>query len=150
MAGSPNHGNWLQGKYVLKNPNKYVVNTKFIHYKSSFERKMFKYFDETKSVVSWGYEIVSVPYMFNGGNHNYFIDIYAEIMNKKGTVDRYLIEIKPKKQVTPPKNSPRRNQANFRKEMAVYQQNSAKWRYAEAYANNNNMKFKILTEEQIF
>lgn len=140
---------WLQGKYVLKNPNKYVVNTKFIHYKSSYERRCFKYFDESKSVISWGYETVSVPYQFTGKSHTYFIDIYAEIRNAKGGVDRYLIEIKPKKQVSAPKNSPRRNQTNYKKELLIYNMNCAKWRYAESYAKQNGMKFKIMTEDQI-
>lgn len=141
---------WIQGKYNLKNPNKYLINTKFIHYKSSYERACFKYFDENPSIVKWGYETVSVPYVFEGKNHTYFIDVYAEIRTKSGDIVRHLIEIKPKKQVLPPKNSKKRNQKSFLKELRVYNMNSAKWSYAERYAKNNGMVFKILTEEQIF
>ena len=45
-----------KGKFKPKYPNKYQGDIKEIVYRSSWELKMMKYCDTSKSIVEWGSE----------------------------------------------------------------------------------------------
>ena len=102
------------------------------------------------NVVRWSFEAVRVPYLSPVDNkvHFYIPDFLIEI--KKGNlVETLLIEIKPKKQTKRPEAN-KKQKKTILMENLTYAVNIAKWKAAEKYCNENGIKFKILTEEDLF
>ena len=69
-----------KGKFKPKNPTKYQGDIKEIVYRSSWELKMMKYCDTTKSIIEWGSEELVIPYVspWDGRYHRYFPDFYIK------------------------------------------------------------------------
>jgi hypothetical protein len=59
-----------------------------------------------------------------------------------------MIEIKPSRQVGKPK-APKRKTKSYMRESFEYIKNQAKWSAAKVYCEDNNMKFKIITEKDL-
>ena len=59
-----------------------------------------------------------------------------------------MIEIKPSRQSVRPK-TPKRKTKSYMRENMEYIKNQAKWSAAMEYCENNNMKFKIITEKEL-
>jgi len=108
------------------------------------------YCDRTASVIEWGSEEIVVPYKspWDGRIHRYFPDFYCKIKQHDGTIKKLVIEVKPKKQTKPPKE-PQRKTKSYLNEIKAWGVNSAKWKYATEWCNNNGMEFKILTEDDL-
>ena len=89
-----------KGKYVPKNPKKYKGNPQRIVYRSLWERKFMVYLDTTEAIIEWGSEEIIIPYLspVDGKVHRYFPDFYIKVRKHDGTVERSIIEIKPKVQ----------------------------------------------------
>lgn len=140
-----------QGKYSLKNPEKYLGDVEKLEFKSSFEEQAFKFCDNNFNVLFWGYEIIPIKYLKpvkNGYKPSIYIpDLYLEYINKENCVIKELIEIKPIKQTKKSRstNSLRKIQENY-----VYEVNIAKWQAAEKWCNKNGIKFSVATEKSIF
>ena len=68
------------------------------------------YCDTNDSVIEWGSEEVIIPYLspWDGRIHRYFPDFYIKIKQHDGSVKKFIIEIKPKKQCSPPEKKPKR------------------------------------------
>jgi len=139
-----------KGKYNPRNPQKYKGNSLNIIYRSLWERKFMVYCDRTVSVIEWGSEEIIVPYKspWDGKIHRYFPDFYCKIKQHDGTIKKLVIEVKPKKQTKPPKE-PQRKTKSYLNEIKAWGVNSAKWKYATEWCNNNGMEFKILTEDDL-
>ena len=108
------------GRYNIINSNKYVGDPQRIYYRSLWERKFMKYCDLNDAILEWGSEEIIIPY----------------------------IEVKPKKQTRPPKPVFKKTK-KFINEVKTYSINEAKWKSAKAWCENNNMEFKILTEDHL-
>ena len=95
-----------KGKYHPTKREKYRGDVNNIIYRSLWERSFMKYCDDNPDVVEWLEEIV-IPYIspIDGKRHRYFPDFYVK--TSKG--DKFLVEIKPKRQTKPPK-IPKRKQ----------------------------------------
>lgn len=146
---------WYQGVYVVKNKEKYIGN-KNPEYRSSYENRLCHYMDYSKSVRRWGYEILEIPYSYDldrsRKKRNYVLDFYAEIVDKNGKLNKYVIEVKPKKQLNrpdPPKNKNKKRIKRYIYEMKMYIKNQNKWKYAKAWCRRNGMIFKIITEKEL-
>ena len=139
-----------KGRYTPKNPSKYVGNTNNIVYRSLWERKFMIYCDQSDAILEWGSEEVVIPYRspWDGRVHRYFPDFYIKTKRHDGTVRRLIIEVKPKKQTVAPKE-PQRRTKRWLNEMKTWGVNSAKWKYATEWCENNGMEFKILTEDDL-
>tara|TARA_Y100000593_G_scaffold81895_1_gene153468 strand:- start:141 stop:584 length:444 start_codon:yes stop_codon:yes gene_type:complete len=139
-----------KGRYTPKNPSKYVGNTNNIVYRSLWERKFMVYCDQSDAILEWGSEEVVIPYRspWDGRVHRYFPDFYIKTKRHDGTVRRLIIEVKPKKQTVAPKE-PQRRTKRWLNEMKTWGVNSAKWKYATEWCENNGMEFKILTEDDL-
>ena len=89
---------YYQGKYKVKNYQKYKGDPTNVIYRSSWELKFLKYCDLNDNVLEFGSEEVIVPYMSPLDNriHRYFPDFYIKVREKNGKIKKYLIEIKPK------------------------------------------------------
>ena len=136
------------GIYKPSNPSKYIGDHTPV-YRSSWEHRVMYFLDNNPHIIRWGSELVQVPYLSpkDGKIHRYFVDFYAELVGTKGK-RALLIEVKPKKQLLPPKTE-NRSKKTVMTEMAQYVVNMAKFEAAKKFAEANNMTFEIFTEEDI-
>lgn len=146
---------WKQGIYKPINPNKYVGDINNIVYRSSWEKKFLQWCDSRDAVLEYSSEETIVPYYFplDQKNHRYFVDFRIKMVNNKGEVEELLVEIKPYKETikpVPPKNNNRKAVVRYNGEVATYIKNQCKWQNADKYAKERNMKFIVLTENQLF
>jgi hypothetical protein len=140
---------YKQGKYRPVNKEKYV-GRHIPEYRSSWELKFFKWCDKNVNVLEWSSESTIVPYVSPVDNrpHRYYVD--GAIAIKEGSmIKRYLVEIKPFKQTQPPVESKRKKKSTLLYEKITYAVNQAKWSAAKQYADNKNMEFIILTENEL-
>ena len=139
------------GKYKPINPQKYKGNPTRIIYRSLWERKFMVFCDNNSSIIEWGSEEVIIPYKCptDGRVHRYYPDFYIKLKSKSGPIKKYLIEVKPKKQVKGPDENPKRKTASWKREVLTYIKNRAKWDAAKDFCEDRQMKFLILTEDHL-
>ncbi len=136
----------MKGIFRPRNPEKYEGNPTNIIYRSSWELKMMTWLDTHSSVRVWQSEELAIPYRSPIDNliHRYFPDMVVTMTNGQ----KYICEIKPKKQCSPPK--PKKNKKRMLQEAMEYAKNNAKWNAAKAYAESKGWQFKIMTEENLY
>lgn len=135
---------YAQGKYTVKNPEKYI-GKRAPTYRSSWEFTFCAFCDNNPAVVQWASEAITIPYRnpVSGKNTVYvpdFLVIYEDKNQKKHTE---LIEIKPSKEVTMESAKTMRDKLS----VAI---NMAKWAAADNWARANNIRFRVVTEFDIF
>ena len=135
-----------RGLYRPTNPKKYVGNTKQIVYRSLLERRFMRYCDLNQDILYWASEELPVRYYnpLDKKYHRYFPDFVVKTVNNH----KYMIEIKPSRQVKKPK-TPKRKTKAYMRESFEYIKNQAKWEAAEMYCQDHGMKFKIITEKDL-
>lgn len=140
---------YRQGFYFPKNTNKFIGDKAI--YRSGLELKYFRFLDENTNCVKWNSEGIKIPYFWAGDNkwHTYYVDLAATFRNSSGKLTTYLIEIKPYRQTITPVHTPRKRKKTLLTEQVTYSQNCAKWEAAKKFAEEQNMKFIILTEKDI-
>ena len=140
-----------KGKFKPKYPIKYQGDIKEIVYRSSWELKMMKYCDTTKSIIEWGSEELVIPYVspWDGRSHRYFPDFYIKVRTKDNTIKKYIIEVKPKNHCAPPERNPKRRTGVWYNKVKTWGINKAKWKSATEFCLDHNMEFKILTEDHL-
>ena len=140
-----------KGKYNPRNPQKYTGNSQNVIYRSLWERKFMVYCDTNNSILEWGSEEIIIPYLspWDGRIHRYFPDFYIKTKQADNSVKKFIIEVKPKKQCSPPPEQPKRKTRSWYGEVKTWGINEAKWKYATEWCNNNDMKFQILTEDHL-
>jgi len=136
---------YARGKYVIKNPSKYSGN-KSPTYRSSWEWAFMQFCDNHPGVVQWASEAVKIPYKNPLTNRNtiYVPDFLVVYQDKSGSKHAEVIEVKPKKETDI--QSAGRNPITQAKVI----NNLAKWEAARAWCKQNNLRFRIVTEEDIF
>jgi hypothetical protein len=141
---------FLQGRYKPKNPNKYKGDVHNIIYRSSWEKKFLYYCDMNENIIEYSSEEICLPYLSPVDNriHRYFPDFLIKVKESNGTIKKYLIEIKPKKQTIPPP-IPKRKTKGYLYEVVEYAKNQAKWNSAKEFCEDNGWEFKILTENEL-
>ena len=109
------------------------------------------YCDQSDNVVEWGSEEVIIPYVspLDGRIHRYFPDFYIKVKQASGKLKKFIIEVKPKKQCSPPNLNPNRRTKRWISEVRTWGVNEAKWKSAVDWCDNNGMEFKILTEDDL-
>lgn len=139
-----------QGKFIPKNPHKYVGDVTNIVYRSSWERKLFVFLDNNPSILQWNSEECVVPYVspIDGRIHRYFVDCVVKYKKRDGTVITTLVEVKPKAQTQPPVQ-PKRQTKQYLEAVETYVRNVSKWKAAKKYAEEKGMEFMILTEDHL-
>ena len=136
--------NFAQGIYEVKNPEKYIGGHK-PRYRSGWEFTFMQFCDSNKSVLKWASEAIAVPYMnpMTGKRANYIPDFFVVYQNKHGKQIAEVIEIKPKKQ------SLLESKMNDR-DRAIVAVNYAKWDQATKWAKAQGLRFRVITEDDIF
>ena len=138
-----------KGKYYPTFPHKYKGDPTNIIYRSLWERKFMVYCDKNENVLEWSSEEIALPYKSPLDNriHRYFPDFYIKV--KEGNkIQKYLVEIKPKRQVSEPK-VPKRKTKGYIYEVKEYVKNQAKWKSAQEFCEDRQWKFKIMTEDDL-
>jgi hypothetical protein len=142
-----------QGKFHPTNPQKYVGDSTNIVYRSGWEFRMMRYFDNTTGIVNWSSEEIRIPYIRPDDlkQHTYFPDFLIRVAAKDGSNKTFLIEVKPEKQCKPPA-APKTNRQHKRhiNETVTFAINSAKFQAAEEWCKLHGAQFVILTEREIF
>ena len=138
-------------KFFPKNTSKYEGDPSKILCRSLWEIKYCKYLDENKNIVRWSFEPIKIPYLSPVDNqaHFYIPDFLIEKKTKEGKVETILVEIKPEKQTKKPEMG-KKSKKSFINESLVYEINKEKWKSAENFCKNNQIKFCILTERDLF
>lgn len=136
---------YYQGKYKVKNPQKYAGDVTNVIYRSSWELKFLNWCDNNPHVLKFSSEEIIIPYVSPIDNraHRYFVDFKIVLSTGK----TYLIEIKPASQTVPPTGT--RKTKRLLQETATYLVNQAKWNAAERFAKTRGWEFKVLTEYDI-
>jgi hypothetical protein len=139
-----------KGKYKPKNPQKYKGDPVNVIYRSLWERKYMVYCDTSDEILEWSSEEKSIPYRspMDGKVHRYYPDFLIKKKESDGTIKKYMIEIKPKKQtVLPPK--PKRQTQKYLNEVYMYAKNQSKWDAAREWCADHGYEFQILTEKEL-
>ena len=136
---------FARGKFLPKNKEKYV-GTRTPTYRSSWEHAFMRLCDEHPNVYQWASESIKIPYRhpFTGKYTVYVPDFFIVYVDKNGKKNAELIEVKPKSQT---------NMVDAGKSFAKKKQvalNMAKWEAANAYAKQNKIRFRVLSEDQLF
>ena len=142
---------YYQGLFRPKNIDKYVGDSTKIVFRSSWELRAMKFFDEHPSILKWGSEELPIPYVSPVDNklHRYFVDFIVKYRDNKGLIKKMMVEVKPSRQTRPPENTGR-NKRRYLNEMVTYAVNDAKWRAAKAFGAAHGMEFVIITEKELF
>jgi hypothetical protein len=114
----------------LKFEEGYLISTKNhgmpMHYRSSYERKIYECLEKLPRVVSYRVEPFYVPYFYGTKHRKYYPDIKVDFVD--GAVEIW--EVKPSKQTSS-------------------KQNRAKWEACVEYCNPRGWKFVVKTEKGI-
>ena len=139
-----------KGKYKLKNPQKYKGDPTNVVWRSLWERKYMKYLDSNEHILEWSSEEIFIWYRSPVDNraHRYFPDFYVKEQMPDGAIQKYLVEIKPKKQLSLPKE-PKKRTRGYLNEVMEYAKNQSKWKYAREWCEDRQYGFKILTEDEL-
>ncbi len=139
-----------KGKFQPSYPKKYKGDPTNIIYRSLWERKFMMYCDLNENIIEWGSEEIALPYRSPLDNrvHRYFPDFYIKVKENNGSLKRYLIEIKPKKQTAPPKK-PKRQTSGYLREAYEYAKNKAKWEAASEWCKDRSYICKVFTEKEL-
>ena len=142
---------YYQGKFKIKNKEKYVGDPDNIQYRSSWELKVLRYCDNSPEVLKFSSEEHIVPYRspVDGKYHRYFVDFYIERKTSNGSIEKLLVEVKPAKQTQPPTKKTKKNTKAFITEVTTWGINSAKWKAANEYCADRGWKFEIWTEKEL-
>lgn len=142
---------YYQGRFHPKNPKKYSGDIKNIIYRSSWELKFMRYCDTKENIIEWGSEEFFIPYFDPTTNkvRRYFPDFILKIKENDGKINKYIVEVKPKRQTIKPSQTPRKKTKTYINEVLTYEKNLAKWKAAEEFCMDRNIIFKIITEKEL-
>jgi hypothetical protein len=166
------HQGYLHKVYKLKYPEKYVGDTNLIIYRSGWELAFCRWCDNTPSIIHWSSEPIKVPYYDrvskleeckkfglnpndpkNWTVKNYNVDFWIEVDKGEGIIEKIFLDIKPSqklnKPIPPNPNAPLKEHKRFNIEAKEYLINEAKFAAMKAYAEKNNAKFYVFTEDTL-
>jgi hypothetical protein len=139
-----------KGKYSPSYPRKYKGDPTNIVYRSLWERKFMVYCDLNENILEWGSEEIVMPYRspVDGRVHRYFPDFYIKVKESTGKIKKMIIEIKPKRQCSPP-SKPKKQTKGYLREAYEYAKNQAKWEAASEWCKDRGYIFKVFTEKEL-
>ena len=139
-----------QGLFKPKNPQKYKGDPTNIVYRSGWELRLMSYFDLHGDVIWWASEERIIPYRSPVDNrvHRYFPDFLVHLKTRDGKHETVLVEVKPKAQTVPPKQTVKSKR--YINEVMTWGVNQAKWKAAEDYCKDRGWRFQIFTEDHIY
>lgn len=141
MARQPN---FARGLFTPQNVNKYI-GTKQPRYRSGWELAFMRMCDAHPNIVSWASEPLRIPYVnpISGRKTTYVPDFVIQYSDKNGRSHNEVIEIKPFSQTMEERASSQTEQ-----QQAII--NKAKWKAAVEWSSKRGLRFRVLTENEIF
>lgn len=138
-----------KGWFTPKNPKKYKGDPQNIVYRSSWELRAMKWFDEQPNIIWWSSEELFIPYRspVDQQMHRYFPDFVVRVRQTNGKETTMILEVKPQKQTQMPVQ--KRQTKKFLQEVATYAINQEKWRAADLFCKEHGWQFKIITEKDL-
>ena len=138
-----------KGWFTPKNPKKYKGDPQNIVYRSSWELRAMKWFDEQPNIIWWSSEELFIPYRspVDQQMHRYFPDFVVRVRQTNGKETTMILEVKPEKQTQMPVQ--KRQTKKFLQEVATYAINQEKWRAADLFCKKHGWQFKIITEKDL-
>jgi hypothetical protein len=138
------------GRFIPKNPKKYMGDSNNIVYRSSWECRVMNWLDQNDDIISWASEELIIPYISPVDNryHRYFPDFIVKMRTRNGQLRTMMLEVKPKKQTEPPEPR-KRVTKQYISEVTTWGVNQSKWKAAREYCLDRGWEFKILTEEHL-
>jgi len=135
---------YAQGIFNPKNPEKYIGRGS-IHYRSSWELTFMNLCDNHPFIKQWASESIRIPYQnpFTGKNTIYVPDFFIVYEDQDGNSHKELIEIKPSKEIT-------MESARSHRDKLAVTLNHAKWHAAFNWCERMGIKFRIVSENEIF
>jgi len=139
------------GQFIPKNARKYCGSYPIL-IRSSWERMFCQWLDITPSVIEWSSENIYIKYYdpVQGRTRRYYPDFYCLVSEADGRYKKYIVEIKPHRETSPPRKTTKKSNKTLRYQQATYLTNQAKFEAADEYCKKIGMKFKIITEQQLF
>ena len=136
---------FARGKFAFKNKEKYI-GLKTPTYRSGWEHAFMRLCDEHPNVAKWASESIKIPYRhpLTGKYTVYVPDFFIVYNDKEGRKHAELVEVKPKAQTT--MENAGRSHAK-QKQVVI---NTAKWEAANAYARQRKIRFRVVSEDQLF
>jgi hypothetical protein len=134
-----------KGLFRPLNPEKYLGNIEKIRFLSSWERHFMVMCDTNPSILRWGSEEFKIPYLnpIKSKICSYIPDFIIKYKDRDGNIITEVIEIKPSKEaMIRPKMS------NYDKVAVVL--NHAKWTAAKAFCDARGIRFRVVTENEMF
>ena len=136
---------YANGKFQIRHPEKYIGN-KTPTYRSGWEHTFMTFCDNNPNILQWASEAIHIKYRnpFTGRNTIYVPDFLIVYNDATGQKHAEVIEVKPTKETTleAAGRSP--------KAQAAAILNAAKWEAARAWCKAQGLKFRIITEKEIF
>lgn len=136
---------FAQGKFEVKNPEKYV-GKKAPLARSSWEFVFMKMLDEHPGVEKWASESIQIPYRdpLTGRHTIYVPDFFVVYIDKNKKRHAEVVEVKPSN------HTMRENVGKSAYNQQQYVKNLAKWEAAQAWCKQQGVKFRVVTESDIF
>ena len=136
---------FTQGVYKVKNPEKYV-GLGSPRYRSSWELSVMRMCDENDAIHQWASESIKIPYRdpLSGKPTIYVPDFLVIFQDNKKQKRAEVWEIKPANQTL--KERVGKNVYN----QTLYVRNMVKWQAAKAFCAQNGLKFRIITEHDLY
>ena len=135
---------YSQGFFTPKNPEKYIGKNK-PKFRSSWEMVFMTFLDQNINISQWASESISIPYRhpLTGKISNYIPDFVVVYKNKNGKQLAEVVEIKPRSQSI-------LIEAKSKSDHMAVIVNTAKWNAAQIFCKRAGMKFRVITEHDIF
>lgn len=136
---------FAQGRFEMKNPDKYV-GTRQPLARSSWEFVFMRMLDEHTGVENWASESIQIPYRdpLTGKYTVYVPDFFIVYKDKSGKKHAEVVEVKPANQTL------RENVGNNRYNQEQYVKNLAKWEAANKWCKQKGIRFRVINESDIF
>lgn len=146
-----NDSKYTQGKYTPRNKEKYLGEEDIIC-RSSWEFEFCKFLDNNPNVLRWKSEPIAIPYVKPTTQrvHRYFPDFWLEYKDANGLLVQEIIEVKPEKETKPPSRKGRKSNKTKLYEDLTWAINQAKWQSAKSWCEQKGIRFKLVTENQLF
>ena len=135
-----------KGYFEPKNPNKLLSNKRII-FRSSWERKFMEMCDTHPNIIQWASEHpdTKIPY-YNPVQNKYTIyvpDFFVIYKDKNGKKRVELVEVKPAAETY-------LKEAKSKRHKIALAINAAKWKAAQEWCARKGIKFRVITEHDIF
>lgn len=137
-------------QYIPRNPKKYVGKYPIV-IRSEWERDFARWLDMNPFILEWKSEPVGISYFdpVRNKDRRYYPD-FSIVTRDKNKLNSFLIEIKPHKEVVPPKYGKGDSKKTKHYKQATYFTNQAKFKAARLYCKKIGTTFKIITEKELF